>query len=369
MSDLIVKWDAHHARFFEREVTAGRWRVEIIPKEITSTLRDMRVFRARRTGNLIKHQWHGDQNTFCPPMWYDLAIGSGACGYLCRLCFLMLTFREMRDPRSPVLYDNIEDFDRKVKHWLANPFRRPQHTLGLGIDCSDSLIYEGVTGHARRYIPLFADSAANPSGCKLVLLTKSANVDYLKGLPTQNTVVTFSLNPEHMADLWEGKYEDGMRVTPSISARLAAARRVQEWGFEIRFRIDPILPVPGWEQHYDEFFHQAAADGLLPSYITLGTYRGKGPTLDLWRERWGLPPTEFDVRADLTREGTHSHIPAAERQKIYRIVNSSINRAWPSLQDSRGVRLSPPFVELCKETHDVRRAVGFASTAHCNCLR
>jgi hypothetical protein len=109
--------------------------------------------------------------------------------------------------------------------------------------------------------------------------------------------------------------------------------------------------------------------GILPAYITLGTYRQKGPTLDLWRERWGLPPMEIDVRADLAREGTHSHVPASERQRMYTIVNSSINRAWPGLQDSRGVRLSPPFVELCKETHDVRQAVGFACTARCNCLR
>jgi len=328
----------------------------------------MQVFRGRRAGELIKHKWHGDKNTFCPPMWCDLAIGSGACGYQCRACFLMLTFRVMRDPRSPLLYDNLEDFADSVDLWLSHPSRRPQHTLGLGIDCSDSLLYEGVTGHARRYIPLFADPVANPKRCKLVLLTKSANVGYLQGLPTQNTVVTFSLNPERVADLWEGKYEDGVRVTPSIAARLAAVRRVQEWGFEIRFRIDPILPVPGWEAHYEDLFVQAARTGILPSYITLGTYREKAPSLDAMRKWWGLPPMEVDVRAGLAREGTHSHVPATERERIYTIVNSLINRAWPGLQDPRGVRLSPPLVELCKETHDVRRAVGFACTARCNCL-
>ena len=35
--------------------------------------------------------------------------------------------------------------------------RQPQHTLGLGIDCSDSLLYEGMTGHARHLIPMFAE--------------------------------------------------------------------------------------------------------------------------------------------------------------------------------------------------------------------
>ena len=255
-----------------------------------------------------------------------------------------------------------------MERWLRDPLRKPQHTLGLGIDCSDSLLYEGVTGHARRYIPLFADPARNPKGCKLILLTKSANIQYLEGLPTKNVVVTFSLNPESVADAWEGKYEDGVRVTPPIPVRLAAARQAQDWGFETRFRVDPILPVTDWERHYQEFFAQAARSGISPSYITLGTYREKNASLDAMRKWWQLPAMEIDVRADLLREGTHNHVPASERQTLYATVNECINRAWPGLRDSKGVRLSPPFVELCKETHDVRRAVGFACTAHCNCL-
>jgi hypothetical protein len=35
-------------------------------------------------------------------------------------------------------------------------------------------------------IPLFADSKTNPLGRKLVLLTKTANVHFLEGLPTEN---------------------------------------------------------------------------------------------------------------------------------------------------------------------------------------
>ena len=37
----------------------------------------MRVYLATRpTDNIIKWAWHGDQATFCPPTWADLAIGS-----------------------------------------------------------------------------------------------------------------------------------------------------------------------------------------------------------------------------------------------------------------------------------------------------
>jgi hypothetical protein len=62
MSDSIMAWDARHAKFIEREVAVGRWRAEIIPKQVSGTPRDMQGFHARRTADLIKHQWHGDKD-------------------------------------------------------------------------------------------------------------------------------------------------------------------------------------------------------------------------------------------------------------------------------------------------------------------
>lgn len=148
--------------FVDRQVQQSKWCKETVPADVLGTSRPITIYRAPRRSNLIKFDWHGDKDTFCPPMWYDLAIGSGACGFACRRCFLMLTFRIMRDPWGPLIYDNVEDFEQATRHWLLASERRPQHTLGLGIDCSDSLLYEGVTGHARRLIPLFANPETNP---------------------------------------------------------------------------------------------------------------------------------------------------------------------------------------------------------------
>src|SRR5258707_51696 len=80
-------------KFVELQSSTGKWREETIPANLAGTTRDILVFRAPRKTNRIKHDWHGDSQTFCPPKWFDLAIGSGACGYGCRFCFLMLTFR------------------------------------------------------------------------------------------------------------------------------------------------------------------------------------------------------------------------------------------------------------------------------------
>ena len=136
----------------------------------------------------------------------------------------MLTHRSMRDPLCPLIYENVEDYWTEARKWLADANRRPDQSLGVGLDSCDFLLYEGVTGHVRHLVPMFADPGLNPNGNLLVLLTKSTNVRYLEGLPTENVVVAFSLNPEPIADLWEGKWPDTReRITPPVMDRLRAS--------------------------------------------------------------------------------------------------------------------------------------------------
>ena len=218
--------------YVDEQVENGNWTLEVVPAEVVGLSRPLSVFRAPRHTNLVTYDWHGDDETFCPPMWWDLAIGSGACGLGCRACFLMLTHRIRRDPWRHLLYNNYDDFTKAVEKWLADPKRRPQHTMGIGIDRSDSLLYEGVTGHVRRLAPLFASPTANPNNCRMILLTKSANTHYLAEIASadrKNVIATFSLNPEPIADLWEGKWSNGERITPSIERRLEAVLLERAW--------------------------------------------------------------------------------------------------------------------------------------------
>jgi DNA repair photolyase len=346
--------------YVEEQVAEGKWRQEIIPANVVGLSRPLSVFRAPRKTNPITHKWHGDRNTFCPPMWWDLAIGSGACGLGCRACFLMLTHRIKRDPWRHLLYDNVEDFARIVERWLLSPSRRRQHTLGVGIDRSDSLLYEGVTAHVRRLAPLFGDPAHNPMGCKLILLTKSRNTHYLAEIASEyrrKVVVSFSLNPEPIADLWEGKWPDGVRITPPIAHRLEAARLAQDLGFEIRVRLDPILTPPDWSAYYADFVAQAKSARLNFRYWTLGTYREKNNQLDAWRERWGLPPMEWQPeQQELIQDGTHWHLTIARRLEIYTTVRAAILGEFPQAR-----------VSLCKETRSIRQALHLCN-AECNCL-
>jgi hypothetical protein len=333
--------------FIRRQVERGAWRPFIVAPEVSGISRPMTIFSAERTNDLIKWAWHGDRQTFCPPTWVDIAIGSGACGFGCRSCFLMLTWRAMRDPLMPVVYGNGEDFEHEVRKWLGSDvwwmtvgedaggkkktrrIARPRPrsgAIGLGIDCADSLLFEGVTGHARRLIPLFTSTETNPWHTPLVLLTKSANTHFLAEIPdaalgrvdgrVPNVAVTMSLNPEPVADLWEGKFPDTMeRITPPISRRLDALRAAQEMGFEVRARIDPIMTPDGWKEMYAAFFADMARRGLRPTMLTLGSHREKFPQLDTFHEKWGLPPLEWEAPKTVKREGTHVHM--AGREAVY----------------------------------------------------
>ena len=349
------------AWFVDEQVNSGIWREEEIPSDITGLTRSITVYRASRKTNLIAYDWHGDKQTFCPPMWWDLAIGSGACGLGCRSCFLMLTHRIKRDPSRHLLYDNLGDFMHATEKWLKDPTRRRQHTLGVGIDRSDSLLYEGVIQHVRSLAPLFSNTEYNRYGNKLILLTKTANTHYLAEIAPvyrSKIIASFSLNPETIADLWEGKWADtGERITPAISTRLDAVKYAQDLGFETRVRVDPILTPDIWEDLYAEFVADVKAKGINFHYWTLGTYREKNAQLDGWRERWGLLPMEWQPQeSDLVKDGTHRHLPEAQRIDIYRKVRSIIQREFPRAR-----------VSLCKETHTVRQALALCN-ADCNCL-
>lgn len=321
--------------FIDGEVERGAWTPLIVPPDVSGISRPMTIFLAEKpSGGMIKWSWHGDAETFCPPVWADLAIGSGACGFGCRSCFLMLTFRAMRDPLRPVVYTNGDDFEYQVRRWLrASTWgvdydevdvasgkriktkkmraRTRKDAIGLGIDCADSLLWEGVTGHARRLIPLFTDPRTNPLGNPLVLLTKSANTHYLAELTdvalrringnVPNVAVTMSLNPEAVADLWEGKFPDTReRITPPISTQL-----------------------------------------------------------DTFRAWWGLPPMEFEPNVGDDREGTHRHV--VDRGRTYTAVAEMVSRAFSRTGHA-------PWISLCKETHEVRKATGLCS-GNCNCLQ
>ncbi len=358
---LLVTGDAHTSHrekpvswWVDQQVAMGEWRQVTLPPEITGLDAPVSILETERRSSFIKPWRMSTEDhltSFCPPIWYDVAIGSGACGLQCRSCFLMLTHRIRRDPRRHLIYTNYNTMKRDIQAWLLDSKRRSTETLGLGIDCSDSLLYDRYTNISQWVIPMFGETSTNPKCCKLILLTKSANVDQLKDLPhNDRVVVSFSLNPQSIADLWEG-------ITPPISKRLEAGLKVQSWGYHYRWRIDPILTPDGWEDIYSEFFAQAHKDGHRPEYITVGTYREKNNQLLAWAERWGLPPMGWQPD-NMEKDGSHWHIPDSVRANVYSTIHRQVRALW-------GNRVA---FSLCKESHSIRRSLNLCN-ANCNCLR
>jgi spore photoproduct lyase len=266
------------------------------------------------------------------PHFYILAHANG-CVYNCAYCYLQLTFRgQVRQ----TVFTNRDAMFAEVRQFLA---RAEPSALNAG-ELSDALAVDHLTGLSRRLVPMFAAQDRHT----LILLTKSANVDNLLGLEhNRRTVVSFSVNAPAVA----AAFEPG---APPPAARVAAGARVAEAGYPLRFRIDPVIPVPGWEEHYRELVADILATAP-PQRITLGSLR-YFPNVRAYARKLGRDPTVFDYAAERT--------PADGRR---RVALSLRTRIYNHLMD-----LIPAGVEvgLCKETDECHRALALPRIV-CNC--
>ena len=137
---------------------------------------------------------------------------------------------------------------------------------------------------------------------KVLFVTKSDNVKHLLEInPHNQAVVSFSLNASEIASRWE-------KVAPPVERRIEAGRKLTEAGYEVRIRIDPMVPVENWATHYIRLVEQIFSS-FTPSRITLGSLRGlqttvNGSTDKSWVEflkeksNWGKK-IDFKTRYDM----------------------------------------------------------------------
>src|SRR3989304_3162073 len=190
------------------------------------------------------------------PHFLELKWANG-CAYDCAWCFLQGTFRFTgKQPRQK---DRL-----KVKEHVStflNNGSLPE-VLNTG-ELSDSLLSEHSNDPFSRFIiPMFEAQKKH----KVLFLTKSTNVDNLLKIDEhRNVIVSFSMNAPAVSRVWE--------KAPSVEDRIEAARKVSEAGYETRVRVDPMVPVFEWDEHYtklvDMMFEQ-----FTPERITFGSLRG-----------------------------------------------------------------------------------------------
>lgn len=283
----------------------------------------------KRFSNFIHYFDKTPPGIVCPH-FYVLAHANG-CPYACDYCYLRLTLRHYPEP---TVFTNTARMFQELRDWLLS--LEDPAVLNAG-ELSDSLAWDRETGLTQNLVPLFETQKKH----KLLLLTKSVNIDNLLAQdPSPQVIVSFSVNAPEVSR----KYERG---APPVEARLAAAKKLREAGWDVRLRLDPALPVTGWKDQYGEVIERI--NEVNPSVVTLGSLR-------FFKTLVNHAPRATDVFAfgrDHNDPDQRLRLDEERRVEMYRFFIE---------------RLANLRVGLCKETEAVHKKLGLPGVRQsCNC--
>ena len=158
------------------------------------------------------------------------------CIYDCRYCFLQGMYRSA----SYVLFMNYEEFAEKIVstgQTLDNP------VFYSGYDC-DSLALEPVS----KFVDFFVRWFSTHPQYTLEIRTKSTQVrDLLEMDPVPHCVIAMSFTPQEIYRRWENK-------VPTITKRLEALNRLQQQGWPIALRFEPLITMEAFQHEYQQLF-------------------------------------------------------------------------------------------------------------------
>jgi len=315
---LMNYYYAREEEFFKKRITPlvgkprGVYEIKVPRKWINSAF--IALFN-KPTGDIV-----------CPHFWeFKPFIG---CPFECSYCYLQGTFRGNKTPRLK----NLTALSRELQRFLEWAEAQGLKILLNAGELADSL---AVPNWIKRILDLTVPILEKFNHHKLLLLTKGGT-RHIKPLIQQAerlrhyVIVSFSLNPQKVAERYEKK-------TASPSDRIVAAKNLQDLGYTIRIRIDPMICIPAWRIYYPLLVNEIFECGLKPERITIGSLRGLKKTLNFasdkeWikylskkeKTEWGLK-IKKDIRIDM-----------------YTVV----------IEKLREVGYTGP-IALCKETLDV----------------
>jgi len=229
----------------------------------------------------------------------------------------------------------------EVCKWLDKPGNL---VLNAG-ELSDALVYDHWTEMSSWLVPLFGEQKNH----KLLFLTKSSNVGGLLGLPHNGkTIVSFSINALEVSK----RFETG---APSPIERLKAAKRCQDAGYPVRLRIDPMIPIEGWEGEYIELMALVGGHGVKPERITVGSLRYFPGVKTMVRASDRPGKDVFDYGREWTKTDGRFRVDYKVRVEMYRLILGYILLYW----EETGFG-------ICKETEELWGEMGVARDI-CNC--
>jgi spore photoproduct lyase len=273
----------------------------------------------------------------CPHFW-ELRWAFG-CPYDCAYCYLQGTGRGNKNPRYRPVSKVLDALRKAFDHEY---FLRHPAIFNSG-ELSDSLMNP-------LNMKQIADMFETQSRHKLLLLTKSDRVEWLTQHNMKQTVASFSLNATDVWKRWENR-------TPSPQQRINAAKQLMSCGYEVRIRIDPIIPIQDWEASYEDLIYTLFSElPSNPDRITLGTPRGLAKTLIFAKDRtWER--IAFTDNPDHTGWGKKA--PFQVRREIYLLLYEKLIT----------LGFDRTRIALCKETPMMWKELGASfQDSKCNCV-
>ncbi|MCK4329130.1 hypothetical protein KAX02_04750 [candidate division WOR-3 bacterium] len=274
-------------------------------------------------------------NVVCPH-FLELKWAYG-CPFDCSWCYLKGTFRFRPEGIKPA-YKPLEKIKLHTETFLQE-IETPE-ILNTG-EIADSLMNEnGDSPFSKFIIPMFEIQSKH----KVLFVTKSTNVKNLLETPSHKQVImSFSLNAFPVAERWEKR-------APPVKKRIEAAKKIADEGYEIRIRIDPMVPIEGWEEYYthliDELFSK-----IIPERITLGSLRGLQSTIN------GTNDTTW-VKYLKESSNWGKKIEFTTRYRIYKTIIKYLKNKY-----------SYNNIALCKETRAMWEKLGMDwKQIRCNCV-
>jgi len=181
------------------------------------------------------------------------------CLYDCRYCFLQGMFASA----NYVWFVNYESFQQAIEATVA---QHPEQTIGFysGYDC-DSLALESITEFAGYFLDVFRQLP----NAWLELRSKSPYTKVLTQQQAfQNCIVAYSFTPDPINQAIEYK------VAPN-KARIKAMKTVQQHGWPIGLRFDPIIYCDDYQAVYTQLFEQifSSIDVTRIHSVSLGPFR------------------------------------------------------------------------------------------------
>jgi len=259
----------------------------------------------------------------CPHFW--IISHGNKCPFKCAYCFLNLTFRYVSEP---VIFLNFSDIKKELKN-----FKSERPVLFNAGELSDSLAFDDKTN-----LSVFLYDCFRESEHFLLLLTKSNKIENLLRLrPIKNFIISFSINATKVAEIFE-------KESPRPLERLKCALKLKEAGWTIRLRLDPMIPIPNWE---DEYLKILECIRLVdPETLTIGSLRWF-PGLENFCEKFA-----FDFPKEKTVDGRF-RLKKELRLKMYSLILKNWNGN----------------IGICKEEKSLLQNLGLTiDKLFCNCM-